>query len=160
MIVTGRTNRKISGVLAVLSLFLPIFAAICVADGGGAAPLILTVRPELLPDVSSLADKVAVPARNPFIWPVRERSKLEQLENNNMVDPFAELTLHGIITVNDTLVVIINNTQLQKGDTIDGIMVREITADSVVLATRKTRRTLRFPSSGIDFSSTPRAEVE
>jgi len=155
-----KAGEKIMAVLlAVLFILIQLPADTCSADQAQEEPQTLIVRPELLPEAFLAGNKILAPTRNPFIWPAGQKAIFDHLDGSPRPDPFAELDLNGIIWVRDTPVVIINNRQLRKGDTIDGIKVREITRDSVVLATKKTRRTLRFPSSEIDFS-TPPAEVE
>jgi hypothetical protein len=153
MFPSGKTGKEIMRILTVLFLVMVSVATVGFAGASREEPLVLIVRPELLPATSSSNSNVLVQTRNPFIWPASQKSKLEALDGTHQPDPFAELFLQGIIWVDGIPVAIINNKQLREGDMIDAIKVGEITRDSVVMATKKIRRTLRFPSAEIDFGT-------
>lgn len=155
----GNGSPPQSAVLLICLLLMTILAARGFAETDPEDPLALIVRPGRLPASPGEAGNFLFPTRNPFVWPADLKARLELLDGAPRPDPYEDLVLNGIIWSSPNPVVIINNTELRTGETIDGIKIKEITRDSVVLATQKTRRTLRFPSSGIDFSITP-AEVE
>ncbi|MDF1578197.1 MAG: hypothetical protein P1P81_07120 [Desulfobulbales bacterium] len=159
MFATEDNRSKTTTALAIVFLLAPILAGSALAMPDSEEPLTLVIRPGLLPDAPAAAGDFPVPTRNTFIWPADQKARLEEFDGGPRLDPYEDMALHAIIWDSTAPVVIINNKELRTGDTIDGIKVRGITRDSVVLATKKTRRTLRFPSSGIDFSTTP-AEVE
>lgn len=143
----------------VLFLLLQMFALSCFADTGKEKPLTLIIRQDHLAALPPRPSPVLATSRNPFVWPPQQKARLEQLAGPPRSDPYAGLALNGIIWATGNPLVIINNQQLRRGDMIKGITIREITRDSVVLTTPKTRRTLKFPDSGIDLS-TQKAEVE
>ena len=155
----GKTSKRPLAMLAALLVSMLIVATICFADKHGEKQMTMIIRPKLLSGVPATYSNILGQSRNPFIWSTGHKARLDQLDGSPRPDPFEELTLNGIIWVSGTPIVIIDDKQLRKGDTIKGIEVKKITKDSVVLSTKKAHRTLRFPSSEIDFSPPP-SEVE
>jgi len=139
-------------ILLVLFILFQIITPVCSADNNGEERLTMIIRSEFLPEGISNGN-MAKSLRNPFIWSDGQSARLDQFDGPAGPDPFDKLVLNGIIMTGNTPVVIINNRQLRKGDMIDGIKVGEISGDSVVLLTNKSKRTLKFPVSGIDFST-------
>ena len=105
---------------------------------------VLLIRPEYLSDEAP-SDTKADRHRNPFVWGEAQAARVAKQAMTSKVDPFMNLKLSGIIWTSNDPVVIINKRQLRVGERIDGVMVREISKDAVVLATREAHRTMRFP---------------
>lgn len=154
-----KTTAGFPAILAAILISTLLSVATCLADDQEGNTKTLLVRPELLTGGGSLSRTLLNQTRNPFAWPPGQRSSLAQSGESSGPDPFAGVTLNAIIWVKGQPVAIIDNKPLRSGETLKGIKVREIAKDFVVLSTKGARRTLRFPSSGIDFNSPP-AEVK
>lgn len=126
-----------------IGLILPALTAIPVAAESTGAE-VLVIRPEYLPVDALLDTKTQNRGRNPFIWGAAQADRLARLSETSGVDPFLSLRLSGIIWSSNDPVVIINKQPLRTGEKIDGVTVREITKDAVVLAVRENRRTMRL----------------
>ncbi|MBU0482355.1 MAG: hypothetical protein KKG47_14780 [Proteobacteria bacterium] len=133
-----------------VALVLLFFAASPFPAIAEEAPETLVVRPERLP-AKTRSDNSLVPARDPFIWPLEQLRKFDERDEGSKKDPFADFKLNGILWTGREPVAIINNKPLRQGETIDGARVQSIEKDSVILANRKTSRTLRFPDPFIEL---------
>lgn len=130
--------------MPLVGLFLtPLIAAPVSAEPVTAE--VMVIRPEYLPAETLLDAKKPNSGRNPFAWGAAQAGRIARQAETSGVDPFLNLKLSGIIWSNNDPVVIINKRQLRAGEIIDGVTVREIAKDAVVLAVRDTRRTMRFP---------------
>lgn len=139
----GAYRWPLLGVL-LIGLILPALTAIPVSAEAVTAE-VLVIRPEYLPLKAPIDAQTQNRGRNPFVWGTAQAGRIAKLTETAGVDPFVNLKLSGIIWTSNDPVVIINKRQLRAGEIIDGVTVREITKDAVVLAVRETRRTMRFP---------------
>jgi hypothetical protein len=139
----GAYHWPLLGVL-LAGLIMPALAAVPVSAEPVTAE-VLVIRPEYLPFEALNDAKATTRGRNPFVWGDAQADRIARLAESSAVDPFMNLKLSGIIWTSNDPVVIINKRQLRAGETIDGVTVREITKDAVVLAAREARRTMRFP---------------
>lgn len=139
----GARHWPLRGVL-LLGFSLPFLVGVPAWAETGTAE-VLVIRPEYLPPATATGSKMTGRGRNPFAWGDAQAARLAGLAETTGVDPFVDLKLRGIIWTKNNPVVIINNRQLRTGEVIDGVTVIEITKDSVVLASREARRTIRFP---------------
>ena len=130
--------------------FLPDFSF------AGNSPKVLVIRPDRLP-VKNVSEHSVIPARNPFAWPI---DQLQQLEGSDSLkkDPFSDYSLNAIIWTDKDPVAIINNQPFHLGDSFDGVQIITIEKDRVIIANRKTRRTLHFPDPYIELKNSAEAD--
>ena len=118
-----------------------------------AAAEILVINPERLPEKA--VEKPLMPERDLFNWPAEQRISLQARAAEALrVDPFAGLSLDGIIWDKNQPLAIINDTLVGLGESISGSLVKAIKRDEVILENKNATHTLQFKNTFIDLNLT------
>lgn len=115
------------------------------------------IRADRLP-ATNIGEYSIIPARNPFAWPHEQLQIFEGEDGALKKDPFADFTLNAIIWTEKEPVAIINNKTLHRGDTIEGVWIRDIDKKSVTIENRRTSRKLLFPDPYIELKKSAEAD--
>ena len=126
-----------------LLIALVAFPQGCVAlESVATAEGLALVRAE---DSGTIVQKKATDLRNPFAWTEAVTVQREASMPKPEPEIFRQLVLSGIIWDNRTPLAVIDDTLLAEGDTVEGVTVRNIFHDEVLVEKDNEYYSLRFP---------------
>ncbi len=112
----------------------------------------LTINPDRLQTFNGAGDDLYVD-RDPFNWPPEQIARFKALhEERTKVDPFASLTLTGVMWDQAHPLAIINDKLIGINDTINGSTVTDITKETVVLKNGNLFHTLQFRAIAFELN--------
>lgn len=82
--------------------------------------------------------------RNPFMWPPELIEKHRKLEDNNVKQIFEQLQLTGIIWDETEPMAIIDDTLVREGEWVNGVRVRTIFRNEVLLEQNSQHHFIKF----------------
>lgn len=140
-----------------LSICLGLLAMTLVTSGARANqpinPARKSAQPEILtlPPATQRQPQEIIPlARDPFNWSDQQLKRLRQAEEN-VANPFSDIALQAILWSPTLPQAVINDTLVQAGDHLDGLLILAINQDNVLLRKKKKTHTIFFVHPDINF---------